>query len=105
MAWLYLLIAGLFEIVWALALKFSDGFTRPWPSATVVVAMAVSLWLLARALRVLPVSTGYAVWTGIGAAGTALLGMYVLGEPRGMVRLASVGLILAGIVGLRLSES
>ena len=100
-AWTALVVAGLFEIVWALGLKYSDGFSRLWPSVTVVVAAAASFWLLALAMRVLPAGTAYAVWTGIGAAGTALLGMMLLGESASLVRLGCIGLIVAGVLGLK----
>ena len=100
-AWTALVVAGLFEIVWALGLKFSDGFSRLWPSVAVVVAAAASFWLLALAMRVLPAGTAYAVWTGIGAAGTALLGMMLLGESASLVRLGCIGLIVVGVLGLK----
>ncbi|MGD9944749.1 MAG: quaternary ammonium compound efflux SMR transporter SugE [Burkholderiaceae bacterium] len=100
-AWLLLLLAGALEIVWALGLKYSDGFSRLWPSVVVVVAAAASFWLLALAMRVLPAGTAYAVWTGIGAAGTALLGIWLLGEPATALRLACIGLIVAGVLGLK----
>jgi quaternary ammonium compound-resistance protein SugE len=101
MAWVYLAVAGLCEIVWAVGLKYTDGFTRLLPSAITVVAMAVSVFLLALAMRVLPLGTSYAVWTGIGAVGTALLGIAIFGEPATAARLACIGLILAGIIGLK----
>lgn len=101
--WLLLLAAGLFEVVWAVSLKASRGFTRPGPSALTLGAMAVSIWLLAQALRSFPVGTAYAVWTGIGAAGTALAGIWLFGESRDVGRLVSLALIVIGIVGLRLS--
>ncbi len=100
-AWTWLVVAGLFEIVWALGLKYSNGFSRLWPSAIVVVAAAASFWLLAIAMRVLPAGTAYAVWTGIGAAGTALLGIALLGESANAARLACIGLIVAGVLGLK----
>ncbi|HEY4320466.1 MAG TPA: quaternary ammonium compound efflux SMR transporter SugE [Gemmatimonadales bacterium] len=103
-AWSYVVIAGLLEIVWAIGLKYSAGFTRPAPSVVTVVAMVVSMWLLAQAIRVLPAGTGYAVWVGIGAVGTAILGVVLLGESRNPLRLASIALIVAGIVGLRLAR-
>ena len=101
MAWGLLVAAGLFEIAWAVGLKYTDGFTRPMPTTLVVAAMVASVWLLAIALRTIPVGTGYAVWTGIGAVGTALLGMALFGESRDAARLACIGLIVAGIVGLK----
>ncbi|MFN7643827.1 MAG: quaternary ammonium compound efflux SMR transporter SugE [Burkholderiales bacterium] len=101
-AWVLLVIAGLLEIVWALGLKYSDGFTRPVPSVIVVVGAAASFWLLSLAMRVLPAGTAYAVWVGIGAAGTALLGMALLGEAATVARLACIVLIVAGVLGLKL---
>src|SRR5262245_3315071 len=105
MAWAYLLIAGLFEVAWAVGLKWSAGFTRFWPSVFTVAAMAVSLGLLGLALRSLPLGTAYAVWTGIGAVGTVLVGIVWFGDPATAGRLVCVGLILAGIVGLKLLSS
>lgn len=102
MAWLLLAVAGLFEIGWAIGLKYTDGFTRPWPTAWTVLAMIVSVVLLGLAVRTLPIGTAYAVWTGIGAAGTAILGIYLFGEPATALRLACIALIVAGIVGLKL---
>ena len=102
MAWTYLVIAGLFEIGWAIGLKYTGGFTRLWPSVWTAASMAVSVFLLSRALREIPVGTGYAVWTGIGAVGTALLGMALFGESRDVLRLLCIALIVAGIVGLKL---
>ena len=103
MAWFVLVIAGLFEVGWAIGLKYTEGFTRLWPSVGTVAAMAVSLGLLGLAMRTLPLGTAYAVWTGIGAVGTVALGIVLLGEPATAARLACVGLILAGIVGLKLT--
>jgi quaternary ammonium compound-resistance protein SugE len=102
MAWFYLVIAGLFEIGWAIGLKYTDGFTRLWPSLWTVASMVASILLLGVALKMLPVGTGYAVWTGIGAVGTAILGIYLFNEPATALRLLSIGLILSGIVGLKL---
>jgi len=102
MAWLLLFLAGLGEVGWAVGLKYTDGFTRLWPSAATVAAMAASLFLLALALKSLPLGTAYAVWTGIGTIGTALLGIMLFAEPADALRLLSIGLILAGIVGLKL---
>jgi quaternary ammonium compound-resistance protein SugE len=102
MAWFYLVIAGLFEIGWAIGLKYTDGFTRLWPSLWTVASMVASILLLGVALKTLPVGTGYAVWTGIGAVGTAILGIYLFNEPATALRLLSIGLILSGIVGLKL---
>jgi quaternary ammonium compound-resistance protein SugE len=103
MAWFFLSIAGLFEIAWAIGLKYTEGFTRLAPSLWTVAAMALSLAFLGLALKTLPVGTAYAVWTGIGAFGTALLGIYLFGEPATALRLACIGLIVAGIVGLKLA--
>ena len=89
------------EIVWAVGLKYSAGFSKPAPSAVTIVAMAASMWLLAQALRVLPAGSGYAVWTGIGAVGTAILGIVLLGESRRIPRLAFIAMIVVGIVGLK----
>jgi quaternary ammonium compound-resistance protein SugE len=101
MAWFYLVIAGLFEIGWAIGLKYADGFSRPVPSVLTVVAMALSVVLLGLALRALPVGTAYAVWTGIGTVGTALLGIVLFQEPATALRLVCIGLIVAGIGGLK----
>ena len=101
-AWLVLLVAGLCEVVWAIGLKYTEGFTRPVPSAWTLAAMAVSIVLLAWSLKTLPVGTAYAVWTGIGAVGTALLGMMLFDESREVARLVCIGLIVAGILGLKL---
>ncbi len=105
MQWIILFVAGLLEIVWALLLKQSEGFTRPGPTVGFVVALIASMLLLAQALKTLPVGTAYAIWTGIGAAGTAILGMVLLGESRDVVKLVSLVLIIAGIIGLRVSSS
>ncbi|MET7244170.1 quaternary ammonium compound efflux SMR transporter SugE [Methylobacterium sp. EM32] len=102
MAWILLLVAGLFEIGWAVGLKYTDGFTRPLPSLLTGLSMVASVVLLGMALRTLPVGTAYAVWTGIGTVGTALLGIALFGEPATAARLACIGLIVAGIVGLKL---
>jgi quaternary ammonium compound-resistance protein SugE len=102
MAWLILFVAGLFEIGWAIGLKYTDGFTKLVPSVLTVIAMAISVILLGVALKTLPVGTAYAVWTGVGAVGTALFGIYLFGDPATAARLASIGLIVAGIVGLKL---
>jgi quaternary ammonium compound-resistance protein SugE len=102
MAWVYLAIAGMFEIGWAIGLKYSDGFSKPVPSLLTVVAMGFSLWLLAIAMRTIPVGTAYAVWTGIGAVGVAVLGMVLFGESREFLRIACLFLIITGILGLKL---
>jgi quaternary ammonium compound-resistance protein SugE len=103
MNWVILVLAGLFEIGWAIGLKYTDGFTRPWPTLGTVVAMAISLALLGIAMKSLPVGTAYAVWVGVGAVGTAILGIVLLGEPANAGRLLSLSLIVAGIVGLKLA--
>lgn len=101
MAWTYLFFAGLFEIGWAIGLKYTEGFSRLYPSLLTVAAMALSLALLGLALKALPVGTAYAVWTGIGAVGTAALGIYLFNEPATALRIGCIGLIVAGIVGLK----
>ncbi len=101
MPWLYLLLAGLLEVGWAIGLKYTHGFTRLWPSVGTGAAMIVSFFFLSLALKTIPVGTGYAVWTGIGATGTALFGIWLFGEPATALRLSCIGLILAGIVGLK----
>ena len=102
MAWIYLFFAGLFEIGWAIGLKYAHGFTRLSPSLFTVAAMTVSLFLLGLALRALPLGTAYAIWTGIGTIGTAILGIVLFSEPADALRLACIGMIAAGIVGLKL---
>lgn len=102
MVWLLLFLAGVLEIGWALGLKYTDGFTRLWPSVGTLLAMAASFGLLAQVLKVLPVGTAYAIWTGIGAIGTAIAGIVLLGESASPARLACIGLIGLGIVGLKL---
>ena len=104
MPWIILLIAGLFEIGWAIGLKYTEGFTRLWPTVGTVTAMAISMALLGLAMRDLPVGTAYAVWTSIGAVGTVILGIVLMGDPANATRLLCVGLILAGIIGLKLSS-
>jgi quaternary ammonium compound-resistance protein SugE len=103
MNWFILVTAGLFEIGWAIGLKYTEGFTRLWPSLGTIASMALSVGLLGIAMKTLPVGTAYAVWVGVGAIGTAILGMVLFGEPAGATRLLSLTLILAGIVGLKLS--
>lgn len=100
-AWTLLVIAGLLEVGWAVGMKSTDGFTRPGPSAAVIVAALLSFYLLALAMKALPAGTAYAVWVGIGAAGAAVLGMALLGEGASLARIGSVLLIIAGVVGLR----
>lgn len=104
MAWMILTLAGLFEVGWAIGLKYTDGFTRPWPTIGTVACMAVSLGLLGIAMKSLPVGTAYAVWVGVGAVGTAILGIVLLGEPANAGRMVSLGLIIAGIIGLKLAS-
>ncbi|MGH7208898.1 MAG: quaternary ammonium compound efflux SMR transporter SugE [Nitrospiraceae bacterium] len=104
MAWIYLVIAGLFEIAWAVGLKYTEGFTRLWPSAWTVTAMIVSFLFLAESLKSIPVGTGYAVWTGIGAAGTALMGILLFEESRDLFRVMCILTIVAAIAGLKLSS-
>ena len=103
MNWFILVAAGLFEIGWAIGLKYTEGFTRLWPSLGTAFAMVVSLGLLGIAMKSLPVGTAYAVWVGVGAVGTAILGIVLFGEPANTARLLSLGLILAGIIGLKLA--
>lgn len=103
MAWIILFVAGLFEVGWAIGLKYTEGFTRPWPTVATVLSMAVSLWLLGIALKTLPVGTAYAVWVGVGAVGTVILGVALFNEPTNAPRMLSVALIVAGIIGLKLS--
>ena len=103
MAWAILVLAGLFEVGWAIGLKYTEGFTRLWPTVWTVLAMVISLGLLGIAMKGLPVGTAYAVWVGVGAVGTVILGIVLLGEPANAPRLISVALIIAGIVGLKLA--
>ena len=104
MPWFVLVLAGLFEIGWAIGLKYTDGFTRLWPTVGTVASMVISLAMLGVAMKSLPVGTAYAVWVGVGAVGTAILGIVLLGEPSNPGRLISLGLIIAGIVGLKLAS-
>lgn len=103
MAWVILVLAGLFEIGWAIGLKYTEGFTRLWPSVGTALAMLVSLGLLSIALKSLPLGTAYAVWVGVGAVGTVILGIVLLDEPANAARLVSVTLIIVGIIGLKLA--
>ena len=103
MAWTFLLVAALLEVGWASGLKYTEGFTKPVPTVLVVIALTASMVLLAIAARTLPIGTAYAVWTGIGTAGTALLGMYLFGESASPVRLLCIGMIIAGVFGLKLA--
>jgi quaternary ammonium compound-resistance protein SugE len=104
MSWLVLVLAGLFEIGWAIGLKYTEGFTKLWPTVGTVASMVVSLGLLGVAMKSLPVGTAYAVWVGVGAVGTAILGIVLLGEPANAGRMVSLGLIVAGIIGLKLAS-
>ena len=101
MAWVTLFIAGLLEIGWAIGLKYTDGFTRPWPTVGTAIALVASMVLLGLSVRTLPIGTAYAIWTGIGAAGTAILGLWLFQEPATASRLLCIGLIVAGVVGLK----
>lgn len=105
MNWGLLFLAGLFEIGWAIGLKYTLGFTRVWPSIATIAAMAISIWLLSMAMKTLPIGTAYAVWVGIGAVGTALLGVWLLNEPINALRAFSLLLIVAGIAGLKLASA
>ena len=104
MSWAILVLAGIFEIGWSIGLKYTDGFTKLWPTIGTVASMAVSLGLLGIAMKDLPVGTAYAVWVGVGAVGTAILGIVLLGEPANAGRMVSLGLIIAGIIGLKLAS-
>ncbi|UQS14449.1 quaternary ammonium compound efflux SMR transporter SugE [Pseudomonas sp. HS6] len=103
MSWIILFFAGLFEVGWAVGLKYTDGFTRPLPTVLTVAAMAVSLGLLGLAMKELPLGTAYAIWTGVGAVGTVIAGIILFGESMALIRLASVALIIAGLIGLKVS--
>lgn len=102
MGWIYLLIAGILECLWALGLKYSDGFTRLWPSLITGVLILISLALLSLAMRTIPVGTAYAVWSGIGASALAVVGIVFMQEPGGLIRMGCIGMIIAGVVGLKL---
>ncbi len=103
MAWVILVVAGLFEVGWAIGLKYTEGFSRLWPTIWTALAMIISLWLLGIAMKSLPVGTAYSVWVGVGAVGTVILGIVLLEEPANASRLVSVALIVAGIIGLKLA--
>jgi len=105
MAWIHLIIAGVLEIFWAISLKYTDGFSRLWPSVLTISGMIASFYFLAQALKTIPVGTGYAIWTGIGAAGTAILGIILFSEPASWPRLLCIFLIVTGIIGLKLTAS
>ncbi|WHL18471.1 quaternary ammonium compound efflux SMR transporter SugE [Stenotrophomonas acidaminiphila] len=102
MAWIYLLVAGLFEVVWAIGLKYTEGWTRLWPSVGTLAAMVVSFWCLSQSLKSIPIGTGYAIWTGIGAVGAAALGIVLFGDSASWPRLLCIGLIVAGVIGLKI---
>ncbi|MBM7059711.1 quaternary ammonium compound efflux SMR transporter SugE [Pseudomonas sp. UL073] len=104
MSWIILFFAGLFEVGWAVGLKYTDGFTRPLPTALTIAAMAVSLGLLGLAMKELPLGTAYAVWTGVGAVGTVIAGIILFGESMALIRVASVALIICGLIGLKISH-
>ncbi|AUZ56012.1 quaternary ammonium compound efflux SMR transporter SugE [Stenotrophomonas acidaminiphila] len=101
MAWIYLLVAGLFEVVWAIGLKYTEGWTRLWPSVGTLAAMGVSFWCLSQSLKSIPIGTGYAIWTGIGAVGAAALGIVLFGDSASWPRLLCIGLIVSGVIGLK----
>jgi quaternary ammonium compound-resistance protein SugE len=103
MAWVILVVAGLFEVGWAIGLKYTEGFSRLWPTVWTALAMIISLWLLGVAMKSLPVGTAYSIWVGVGAVGTVILGIVLLDEPANTSRLVSVALIVAGIIGLKLA--
>ena len=104
MTWLILVIAGLFETAWAIGLKYTDGFSRFWPSFWTIVAMVISVWLLGICVKTLPVGTAYAIWVGIGAVGTVILGILLFNEPVSALRITSLLLIIAGMIGLKLAS-
>ncbi|GAA0197020.1 quaternary ammonium compound efflux SMR transporter SugE [Haladaptatus pallidirubidus] len=103
MSWTYLLIAAIFEVGWAVGLEYTEGFTRPVPSVLTILAMIISMGLLAQAVKTLPIGTSYAVWTGIGAVGTAIAGILLFGEPRNVARFLFIGFIITGVAGLKLT--
>ena len=102
MAWFYLVVAGLFEVVWAIGLKYTEGWTRLWPSVGTLAAMVVSFWCLSQSLKSIPIGTGYAIWTGIGAVGAAALGIVLFGDSASWPRLLCIGLIVSGVIGLKM---
>lgn len=104
MAWFILVLAGLFEVAWAVGLKYSEGFTRLYPSLFTLISMVISFLLLAHSFKTLPMGTAYTVWTGVGAIGTVIYGLYFLGEPATSIRLVCIGLIIAAIIGLKISS-
>ncbi len=102
MAWFYLVVAGLFEVVWAIGLKYTEGWTRLWPGVGTLAAMVVSFWCLSQSLKSIPIGTGYAIWTGIGAVGAAALGILLFGDSASWPRLLCIGLIVCGVIGLKM---
>ncbi|KZE67161.1 hypothetical protein AWM68_04700 [Fictibacillus phosphorivorans] len=103
MAWVYLFIAGIFEIVWAIGLKYTNGFTRLWPSVITVIGMIISFYYLSQATKVLPIGTAYTIWTGIGAAGAVILGIILFGEPKTLLRFVFLAFVITGIIGLKVT--
>jgi len=103
MKWVILFLAGLFEVAWAIGLKYTDGFTRLWPTVWTVLSMIISLWLLGIAVKSLPIGTAYSIWVGVGAVGTVILGIVLFGEPANAFRLISVAFIIVGIIGLKIA--
>ncbi|MFE1245715.1 quaternary ammonium compound efflux SMR transporter SugE [Fictibacillus sp. NPDC058756] len=103
MAWVYLFVAGIFEIVWAIGLKYTNGFTRLWPSVVTVVGMIISFYYLSQATKVLPIGTAYTIWTGIGAAGAVILGIVLFGEPKTVLRFVFLAFVITGIIGLKVT--
>lgn len=103
MAWVYLFVAGIFEIVWAIGLKYTNGFTRLWPSVITVVGMIISFYYLSQATKVLPIGTAYTIWTGIGAAGAVILGIVLFGEPKTVLRFVFLAFVITGIIGLKVT--
>lgn len=105
MAWIFLLIAGVFEVVWAISLKYTEGFTKLWPTVVTIIGMVISFYFLSAAIKTLPIGTAYAIWTGIGALGAVIMGIILFNEPRSAARLIFVGCILVGIIGLKVTSS
>ncbi|GGB66248.1 quaternary ammonium compound efflux SMR transporter SugE [Fictibacillus barbaricus] len=103
MAWVYLFIAGIFEIVWAIGLKYTNGFTRLWPTVVTVIGMIISFYYLSQATKVLPIGTAYTIWTGIGAAGAVILGIILFGEPKTLIRFVFLAFVITGIIGLKVT--
>lgn len=105
MAWIFLIIAGIFEVVWAISLKYTEGFTKLWPTVVTIIGMVISFYFLSAAIKTLPIGTAYAIWTGIGALGAVIMGIILFNEPRSASRLFFVGCILVGIIGLKVTSS